>query len=568
MGVCIQLVVLYFNKRMEEQNEKLKYIIYRRKSSEADDRQTLSLGSQKKELTKFATQLNFHVVKDIEEAHSAYKHGRPKFLDMIEIIKSGKANAILVYHISRLARNMSDGGAIIDMLTEGVIKEVRTPTEIYTKNSGHEFILALQFAMSKKSSDDTSEFVKRDIKTKLGKGELPNTCPVGYLNIDKDGRISGKYFSLEKQNTLALLNRSLRRVEKDPFLSPLVARLFEMCATGQYTLEHLRDVTLTWGLTGKRSRKKLGKATIYRILTNPFYYGAIRWRNKVIEPEEFPLDTKHEPTISRELFEKTQEALGLRNRPVGTKQFYSYSNLMKCGVCGGNISAMMAKGHVYYRCTKCLGLGYMEQSVVEEQAEKEIAKMSIDDEFYNLALEEVNKANDHELANSEAIREQQQKALSNCQMRLDNLLRLKISHQNKDNELLTDEEFITQKKETLMEMAVIKEKMGDLEQQSQNWFNMCVNYLDFSKNLLEKYRKASPQDKRLIFDFVYYNPIIRAKMLSNTHESPHKFLVFYNDQMEFTTTAKNSQSKNKKEAYASYCSVVRSERDSNPRPLP
>lgn len=542
---------------MEQQNNTLKYIIYRRKSSEADDRQTLSLGSQKKELAKFAAQLNLSIVKDIEEAHSAYKHGRPKFLNMVELIKVGKADAILVYHISRLARNMSDGGLIIDMLTAGVIKEVRTPTETYTKNSGQEFILALQFAMSKKSSDDTSEFVKRDIKTKLGKGELPNTCPVGYLNIDKEGKIAGKYFSLEKQNALALLNRPLKRVEKDPHLSPLVYKLFEMCATGQYTLEHLREVTLTWGLTGKRSRKKLGKATIYRILTNPFYYGAIRWRNKVIEPEEFPIKTKHEPTINRELFEKTQEALGLRNRPVGRMQFYSYSILTKCAVCGGSISGMVAKGHVYYRCVRCRGSAYIRQEELEKQIEAEITKMTIDDRFYNLAIEEINKANEKELSSRDVIRSQQQKALSNCQVRLDSLLRLKISSQNSNDELLTDDEFIAQKKETLLEMAAIKEKMNDLEQQSQNWFNLCVNYLDFSKNLLEKFKTATPQGKRMIFDFVCYNPVIRVKLLSNTYKSPNKFIVFYNEQKELITTTKNSQSKNKKEADASNCFILR-----------
>ena len=553
---------------MEIQKNNLKYVVYRRKSSEAEDRQTLSLGSQKKELLKYANQNGLKIIKDIEEAHSAYKQGRPKFLDMVELIKLNKANAILVYHISRLARNMTDGGLIIDMLKDGLITEVRTPTEIYTKNSGSEFILALQFAMSKKSSDDTSEFVRRDIKSKLIKGELPNFAPRGYLNIDKDGKIAGKQFSLEKQNALALLNRQLKRVEKDPCLAPLILQMFEIFATGQTSLNGLRETAFKWGLTGERSRIKLSKATIYRILTSPFYYGAIKWCGRLIDPLELPTETRHEPIVSRELFDRVQEELGLKNRPVGTSKFYPYSNLIKCGSCGGNISAMTAKGHSYYRCCKCTGLPYVRETELEEQITKEVAKITIDNDFYNLAMEEISKANEQEMTSRDAIKSQQLKKLANCQTRLDNLLRLKISSANKDDELLNDEEFIAQKRETLQEIGVIKEKMDDLEQNNQNWFNLCVSYVEFNKNLLNKFKNGNPQIKREIFEFIYYNPLINAKLLSNTEQTPHKFIIYYNEQRQSTITAQNPLNINKKDAFASLCSVGRTGRGSNPRPLP
>lgn len=546
---------------MDEQKIKLKYVIYRRKSSEADDRQTLSLDSQRKELLKYADKNNLKIIKDFEEAQSAYKQGRNKFADMVELIRQSKANAILVYHISRLARNMTDGGLIIDMLKDGLIIEVRTPTEVYTKNSGSEFILALQFAMSKKSSDDTSEFVRRDIKSKLIKGELPNFAPRGYLNIDKDGKIAGKQFDLEKQNALALLSRPLKRVEKDPGLAPLILKMFELMATGQTTLNDLRQTTSKWGLTGERSRKKLSKATIYRILTSPFYYGAIRWRGRIYEPLELPIKTRHDPIVNKELFDRVQEELGLRNRPIGVKRFYPYTNLIKCGVCGGNISGMISKGNSYYRCIKCHGLFYVRESELEEQIEKEIFKITIDNDFYNLALEEINKANEKEISNRDAIKAQQQKALVRCQTRLDNLLRLKISPENKDSELLNDEEFISQKRETLKEMSIIKEKMVDSDRNNQNWFNLCVNYVEFNKNLLEKFKNGTPQRKREIFQFVYYNPLINAKLLSNSEQSPHKFVMFYNERKQTTTTANNNEYKNKKDALASLCSVGRGQKD-------
>ncbi len=240
---------------MENKGKKIKYVIYRRKSSDSEDRQILSLDSQKRELAEFAKKEGLKIVGDFQESKSAYKHGREEFAKVVKMIQDGKADGVLVYHISRLARNMTDGGIIIDMLKDEVLNEVRTPSEIYAKNSGQEFFLALQFAMSKKSSDDTSEFVRRDLQAKILKGEYPGFAPLGYLNMDRDGKISGKQYKFEKQEALEKLNRTLGRIEVDPFMGPLVKELFEYCATGQYSLARLREITNGWGLVGERSKR-------------------------------------------------------------------------------------------------------------------------------------------------------------------------------------------------------------------------------------------------------------------------------------------------------------------------
>jgi DNA invertase Pin-like site-specific DNA recombinase len=544
-------------KYMDEKQEQFKYVIYRRKSSEGEDKQTLSLASQKRELAKFSNQNNLKIITDLEESQSAYKKGREGFAEMIELINRGKANAILVYHISRLARNMTDGGLIIDMLKDGIIKEVRTPTEAYTKDSGQSFFLALQFAMSKKSSDDTSQFVKRDIQAKLIKGELPNFAPRGYLNIDPNGKISGKTYSLDKQIELGKLGRPLKRVERDPLLYPLIVQLFEECATGGYTLDKLREITFKWGLSGGRSQKKMTKSGIYRILTNPFYYGGIRWTGRIIEPYELPTETRHEPIINKELFERVQEVLGLRSLYISKKKFYPYSNFITCGVCGGNISGITSKGLPYYRCCKCTGLNYIRETDLEEQISKRMDELTMDEDFYKLAMREANIENEKEILQREAVKKQQQAELSRCQQRLDNLLRLKISPDNKDGVMLSDEEFINQKKETLQEMAIIKEKMGDTESQSQHWFDLCSQYVDFMRKLNIKFKNGTPEKRREIFQFIYYNPTITAKVLANNEFSPHKFVFEYNNYKQSTITAENSMNTNKKDALASLCSVGR-----------
>jgi len=185
----------------------------------------------------------------------------------------------------------------------------------------------------------------------------------------------------------------------------------------------------------------------------------------------------------------------------------------------------------------------------------------MDDEFYQLAIDEINIENEKEILQREAIKKQQQAELARCQQRLDNLLRLKISPDNKDNELLSDEEFISQKKETLGEMRIIKEKIEDANSQNQHWFNLCVNYVNFMRALAVKFENGSPEQRRDIFKFVYYNPAITTKVLGYNEKTPHKYIAEYNAYKEATITAENPLFTNKKDAFASLCSFGREKVD-------
>ena len=55
--------------------EKLKYIIYTRKSQENRDRQVLSIDSQISELREFAKKEGLEIVKELQESQTAFRQG-------------------------------------------------------------------------------------------------------------------------------------------------------------------------------------------------------------------------------------------------------------------------------------------------------------------------------------------------------------------------------------------------------------------------------------------------------------------------------------------------------------
>ena len=166
----------------------MKYLIYCRKSTDTEDKQVLSLKSQENELKRLAEANKLNVVGILRESMSTKSVGRPVFNRMLKMIASGKADAIICWKLDRLARNMVDGGQVMDLLQKSVIQEIRTYESVHVP-SDNVLMLAVHFGMANQYIRDLSVNVKRGNRAKLDRGEWPNHAPFGYLNDKATKRI-------------------------------------------------------------------------------------------------------------------------------------------------------------------------------------------------------------------------------------------------------------------------------------------------------------------------------------------------------------------------------------------
>ena len=514
-----------------KQKEKITYFAYIRKSSDREDSQTLSLAAQKREIKEFAAKFpNVRIKAYFEESASAYKAGRPKFNEMLKRIEKGEANGILVYHLTRIARNSFDGGRVIYMMDEGKIREILTPTGTYrNENSDDLLMMQIHFAMAKKSSDDTSKFVKRDIESKLLKGEYPVSAPIGYLNLDKYGTITGRRFDREKQHLieekLGQDGRKARRIEPDPVLAPVVQELYALYASKNHSIEELTEKSYAMGVRGQRSESRITKSTMLRILTNPMYYGAIRWKDRLLEPADLPAGTRHDPIIDKGLFEQVQEILHDKSRPRKQVHSHAYRGLFFCSECGGRITSELQKGRVYYRCTKKMGTKcsqpYIREDVLEEKMEEVVRAHTIPGDFAQWALGVLSENNEDETARRKQILANQRKQVSQLEGQLENLLKMKISPNNLSGEMITDEEYVNQKTTLMKEKSTIQEKVADMEQRGDQWLERCEEFFDFASNCHSNWNTGDQAAKRNIFSLIFgSNGLICGRELVLQTEKP------------------------------------------------
>ncbi len=203
------------------------------------------------------------------------------------------------------------------------------------------FMLSVLFGQSKYYVDNLSENIKRGQRQKVRDGIFPLRAPLGYIN-----------------------DTATRTIKLDAVRAPLIRKAFEMYATGNYPIKHVRDTINALGLIGTRD-KTLWPSNYQYMLSNPVYYGLIHYNGEYFQG-------KHEPIVTKGLFDKCQEVMARKSKPKSRLKPYLYRGFFRCGECGCFITSETQKGHNYIRCTKRV-IPCSQKFLREDNASRQIA---------------------------------------------------------------------------------------------------------------------------------------------------------------------------------------------------
>lgn len=527
----------------------MKYITYARKSSEAEDRQAASIEDQEKEIKTLNSRLRLPVGYKFSESRSAKVPGRPEFNKMIDLIMKGEIKGIICWKLNRLARNAKDGGTIIWLVNEMGL-EIVTPNKTYTKVDS--FMLYIEFGMANQFVNDLSVDVKRGLKSKAEKGWLPSGAKPGYMN--------DKYAEKGSKTLLP-----------DPDRFPVVKQAWDMFLTGAYTVgQILEKLNGDWGyrtvLRKHTGGKPMCRSQMYRVFTDPFYYGEF----------EFPIKSgrwfqgKHKPMITREEFDRAQVLLGRPGRPRPHNRPFSYTGIIYCGECGSMVTAEekwqvvcsickfkfsskhrtscpkcktevtemkcpKIRHYVYYHCTKCKNKLCSQPSIQEFELEKQIkdilSKIQISERFKHWAIKHLNELNEQEVGTQAAAIRNNQDAYNNVVKQINNLVALKISPQNSDGTMLSDEEFKEQKATLMKEKEELNKKIHGDDSRIDEWVELSEKTFNFAIHAQYWFEKGDVGTKKEVFQALGSNFLLQDGILRLTLEKPFEIFEIAKKEM-------------------------------------
>lgn len=310
---------------------KLKVVNYNRKSSESEERQMLSIQSQIDETNKIAKELGILILATLEESKSGkMPDKRPIFSQMVKDIYKGKYDSIMCWKLDRLARNMIEGGIIMDMLQRGIIKCIITPNKIYD-SSENTLMLSVEFGSANQFVRDLSVNVKRGQTKKATMGFPHGVASLGFLN-DK---------SEEKGNRKWKIDHN--RIDK---VKMLLKRFLEGgCPASQLYDYAVNDLGLTTVGRKKIGGKPIQRSRVYELLKDPIYAGFFYYGG-----ERYELHKSLPRLISEKDHNKILQLLGDRSVPRIKSHKTLYSQLVRSS--GGYFLGQDVKSQVICDCKR------------------------------------------------------------------------------------------------------------------------------------------------------------------------------------------------------------------------
>ncbi len=420
----------------------IKYYLYTRKSTEDDDHQIMSIEAQLFELREYARRENLEILEEFTESKSAKKPGREKFAELMEKIENNDGVGILAWHPDRLARNSVDGGKIIYLVDTKKIVSLKFPTFWFEPTPQGLFMLQVAFGQSKYYTDNLSENINRGFRQKIRRGEWPTKAPFGYVN-----------------------NFKTRTIEPHPFQSKVVVKAFEEFATGKYTYESLAYFMAELGVETK-NRTPLGKASIWRMLSNRAYLGLTKHKGEYFEGSFASI-------LSPAIFEAVQKVLKRKARPRKSKQALNFplTGMLTCGECGCAITGcnvISKSGGLfrYYRCTKKKGKcsqGSLQEHQLAGQIKQQLQKITVDNVWTDKMLQQILVWEKEENSSSQTSVQNIKNSLSEIQDKLNRLVSGYIDQE------IPKEIYLAKKEELLKQKLALNQSLKDFGHEGTIW---------------------------------------------------------------------------------------------------
>ncbi len=474
--------------------------VYIRVSTDEQAKEGFSIDNQRRACIEYAQMYGYHVKRAFEdEGRSGRSTDRPAFQELLSILNEKPVDAVIIYKIDRFARNVGDFSTIRKQFKEIGIKLL----SVSENGDVTEGLIGNIFAsVAEWESDVNGQRTRDALMQKFREGWQPTPPPIGYRSVGGE--------------------RERKTCEPDTYVSPIIKELFELYATGNYSILEVQDWLADKNILSKNGTG-LGHSVINTILNNPFYYGLIRWRGE-------SKMGNHIPIIAKDLYDTCQYVLAKHRNFLLRRRVHDFllRGFAYCADCGQRYTAEWHKNEkkfknrggkiAYYHCPKRDRNGcpapYVEMVVLEAQAAEKFKDMQFSQEFVDAV---VIKAKE-KLALSRKTSGSRKQAILNQKTALE-------AKRNKLEDALLDgtidrETFKRKHSELQTKIKHLESDIQDVEEKSNLDVNLIEEVLAFTRNIYKTYLDAPNFLKRHYLRFFYEKLLVRNRLIVETTQTP------------------------------------------------
>jgi len=347
-----------------------KCALYLRLSKEDGDKvESDSITNQKTLITEYVkSRPELQICSErVDDGYSGVDFERPSFIAMMDDIKAGLIDCIIVKDLSRFGRNWVETGKYIEQIFPHIgvrfIAINDNVDSLYTRSANDSITIPFKNIINDAYCRDISIKTKSQLDVKRKKGDFIGSFAVyGYM---KDS-VNHNRLVIDEQ--AACVVRDIFRWRIDGMSCQGVAnRLNDMGILSPY--EYKRECGMRFSTGFKQKSRALWSAVaVSRILKNEVYLGTleqgkktsksykVRERIDKSKEEWIRVENTHEPIVSAEDFTIVARLLKHDVRVAPSEEtVYLFSGLLKCADCRQSMVRKLVpngeKKYAYYVCS-------------------------------------------------------------------------------------------------------------------------------------------------------------------------------------------------------------------------
>lgn len=305
----------------------------------------------------------------VDDGYTGVNFERPAFKEVMEDIKAGRINCVVVKDLSRFGRNYIEAGRYIEKIFPYLgVRFIAINDNIDTASatdSSSEMLIPFKNLINDAYCRDISIKVRShlDIKRKSGQ-YIGSFAPYGYKKSPNN-----KNQLIVDEKAAAVVRQIFKWKIEGMSGARIAEKLNELGVPTPMEYKHNNGENFQCGFRRKAVPQWQANGVNY-ILRNEIYTGVllqgktsspnykIRKRTKKEKKDWIRCEDSHEPIISKKEFNMVNTSFECDTRVAPDSQtLYLFSGFTKCGYCGGNmtrktIPAPNGRKYVYLICTE------------------------------------------------------------------------------------------------------------------------------------------------------------------------------------------------------------------------